>query len=137
MKALLAGVVLIAAAASRADELPQDEAPQIAVADTSRGWQPPSRTETMLLVGAEALIAADCWLTVDAVHHGLGEDNPILGLRPSAGRVAAFCGLAAIGTAASWYLLPSPWRNIVSLSVAIIETGATASNVMAGARLRF
>jgi hypothetical protein len=103
----------------------------------ARAAERPSCGETALFVGAETLIAADCWLTLDARAHGMTEGNPLLGERPSTGRVLGACIAAGAATAALWYFLPSPWRNIPTIFVAIVETDAVAENLLVGARFRF
>lgn len=87
----------------------------------AQAWTKPSRLETGMLVASELAIAADLVQTLTIVRNHLPETNPLLGKYPSAFRASATIGLAMLGTGALWYLLPTPWRDLVVIEVFAVE----------------
>lgn len=97
----------------------------------------PTRADAVLLAAAELSIAADCWLTGDALRNGGRERNPLLGGSPSSAVLVGACAAGALGTALVWYVLPNPWRTLFASGVIGVEFAAAGSNWLSGARFRF
>jgi hypothetical protein len=93
-----------------------------------------------MLVAAEAAIVVDTLQTRDLLQRraaGFYEANPLLGSSPSDARLFATSGVAMLVTAAGWYFLPAPWRQVVTGGILAYEIPNVARSAMLGARLRF
>lgn len=133
MKACLFVVVVLAfsAGAARADVLDKGYW-------FSPKWEPPATAETALLIAAEALVVFDALQTLDVKNHpDLHEMNPLLGSHPSDARILGMSAGAMVGTAIGWYLLPSPWRNVLTIGIASYELPNTFRNAALGCRVGF
>lgn len=80
-----------------------------------------------------ALIVADWSTTLDISRRGGHEMNPLLGMRPSEGRVNTMCALAVVGNLAASRLPKWP-RRVIWLAVAAVEWNAVTSNRHLGFR---
>ncbi len=98
---------------------------------------PPNGVEIAAFAVSQALIVADCWTTLDFRSRGDPETNPILGAYPSNQRVVLACAMTMATTSVLWLVLPSPWRNVVTLAIVPVETYAVVHNYSMGARIRF
>ncbi len=122
---------LIFATGARADVLSSDYW-------FSPKWEPPAASETALLFAAETLIVIDALQTLDVKNHPeLYEMNALLGAHPSDARILGMSAAAMVGTAIGWYLLPSPWRNVLTGGITLYEVPNTAKNAMLGCRISF
>jgi hypothetical protein len=77
--------------------------------------------------------------TSSAIHAGLQESNPILGPRPSDGKLLAYFGGCMFVTAAATLLLPDSIRTFAPSIVLMVEIPQIAQNasVRWGLRLPF
>jgi hypothetical protein len=101
-------------------------------------WEAPATAETALLVAAQALIVADALQTLDVKNHpDLREMNPLLGSHPSDARILGMAAGAMLGTAVAWYLLPSPWRDVLTIGIVGYELPNTIRNAALGCRIGF
>ncbi|MGZ6124782.1 MAG: hypothetical protein ACXWLR_07470 [Myxococcales bacterium] len=124
-------VLLVAAGGVRADVLSREYW-------LSPKWEPPAASETALLVGAEALIVVDALQTLDVKNHpDLHEMNALLGPHPTDARILGMSAAAMVGTAVAWYLLPEPWRNVLTGGIVAYEVPNTVKNAMLGCRIAF
>src|SRR5947209_488416 len=90
-------------------------------------WRPPTSGETALFVASQVAVLADLRTTLDIKNHPGGfEKNPILGRHPSDAKILALGGLSMAVQAATWYALPSPWRNVLSGVMLTVEIGMVA-----------
>ncbi len=111
-------------------------------ADSTAAPQPPPQGFTMtdgMFVAAEVSLALDMLQTSSAVHAGLQEKNPLLGPRPSDGKLLAYFGSCMLATAAGTYLLPDSLRPFAPVLVLMLEIPQIAQNasVRWGLRLPF
>ncbi len=105
-------------------------------------WEPPKPVEIGAFAVAQALIVADCWTTMDfryRLHHKeAGLPKILLGLsEPNRAEIYGFCGASMAVTTLTWYALPSPWRNVLTVGLVGGETWAISNNLSAGARFRW
>lgn len=84
------------------------------------------------LVMSTAMIACD-WAQTDSEAatqwSNYYEKNPIIGLTPTRGEVAAYFTAAVVLNAAVWYLLPERYRAIVPAGVSVIQMKSIAHNI--------
>jgi hypothetical protein len=105
-----------------------------------RNWKPPAALDVGLLVAAEATMLVDALQTRDLLtrrSEGFREANPLLGSNPGDARLFATTGAAMLLTAAGWYLLPSPWRQVLTGGIVAYEIPNVARSASLGARIRF
>jgi hypothetical protein len=105
-----------------------------------RDWTPPGALDVALLVAAEVTIVIDTLQTRDLLRRGSArfyEANPLLGSNPTDARLFATTGAAMLVTAAGWYLLPAPWRRLLTGGVLAYEIPNVARSALLGARVRF
>jgi len=109
----IAAIALILAGAARAE------------------WNPPTQTETGLIVASVLMVELDVAQTVHArmTLPNFRERNPLLGERPSPARIVLQNGIAGgLLTVGLGYLLPSPWRAIFSCVVIGTESMVLVTN---------
>ncbi len=92
----------------------------VPAANAAAQWQ---TEHTVLAATSSATIAADWLLSVDAVRRGnFDEMNPLLGPRPSVGRLNTYNILVLGGNLAVGRLLPSQLRTLWFMAVASFES---------------
>jgi hypothetical protein len=85
-----------------------------------------------------ATLAVDYKQTLDIKNHpGMYERNPLLGDHPSDVRIRNYFALAAIGSVATIYLLPSEYRKYFIGGVLTVELIAIGNNKSIGLRTNF
>lgn len=95
-------------------------------------------TDQALRFASSTLIFADWLTTVDGVRQGLTETNPILGPRPSLGRVNVMIGAGLLlNTFAVARINNTPLRRGVWLTVLLFEMKAVHGNRQAGCHFSF
>jgi MFS family permease len=93
------------------------------------------RAVSALGAAATVAIAADWVTTLDGLHQGFRESNPLLGPHPSATRATVLIGGGLVAMHIAAHLGKSPeWRVFVYGSVLILETVAVLDNRHAGCR---
>ena len=96
-------------------------------------WQ---TEHTVLAVTSSATIAADWLLSVDAVRRGtFDEMNPLLGSRPSVGRLNTYNILVLGGNLAIGRLLPGKLRTLWFTAVASFESAIVLHQYNVGLRI--
>ena len=103
-------------------------------------WNQPKPYEAAVLGAAISLIWVDVLQTRDArQRYPLSlETNPMLGPRPTQGRVFWVGGvLSTLALTAVWYALPTAWRIVPCGGVIGGEGYAVAQNVDQGFKIRF
>ncbi|PYO63159.1 MAG: hypothetical protein DMD49_13775 [Gemmatimonadetes bacterium] len=97
-------------------------------------WQ---TEHTILAVTSSATITADWLLSADAVRRGtFDEMNPLLGSRPSVGRLNTYNVLVLGGNLAIGRLLPSRFRTLWFTAVASFESAIVLHQYNLGLRIR-
>lgn len=95
-------------------------------------------TDQALRFASSTLIVADWLTTVDGIRQGLRETNPILGPRPSLGRVNVMIGAGLLlNTFAVAKINNAPLRRGVWLTVLLLEVKAVHGNRVAGCNFSF
>lgn len=84
-------------------------------------------------LGAGA-IGLDYGSTVVALHHGLEEQNPLLGPRPSTLRLATYNAVALSGYTLAYRALPRRERRWFAITVTVVELAMVVGNLRAVAR---
>jgi len=102
-----------------------------------RAVQAQWRTEhTALAVASTATITADWLLSVDAVRRGnFNEMNPMLGTRPSVGRLNTYAFAVAAGNLAIGRMLPSRLRTLWFTAITGFESAIVLHQVNIGLHL--
>jgi hypothetical protein len=104
--------------------------------------EPWTSTDLALEAAFGAALLAD-WLQTRQIPRtpdapgGLEETNPILGRRPSAGRVNGYFAAAGAAHLAIAALLPRPWRSVWQTTTLGLECLTVRSNLALGLRLTF
>lgn len=93
---------------------------------------------TVLAVTSSAAIAADWFLSVDAVRRGtFDEMNPMLGSRPSVGRLNTYNVLVLGGNLAMGELLPAKLRTLWFTAMTSFEAAIVLHQYNIGLHLDF
>jgi len=102
-------------------------------ANAAAQWQ---TEHTILAATSSATIAADWLLSVDAVRRGnFDEMNPLLGPRPSVGRLNTYNILVLGGNLAIGRVLPSKLRTLWFMAVASFESAIVLHQYNIGLRI--
>ena len=105
----------------------------VPAANAAAQWQ---TEHTVLAATSSATITADWLLSVDAVRRGtFDEMNPLLGSRPSVGRLNTYNLLVLGGNLAVGRLLPSQLRTLWFMAVASFESAIVLHQYNIGLRI--
>lgn len=85
--------------------------------------------QVVAAAGSSTVIVGDCLTTRYNLRHGMVESNPLLGPRPSSGRLTTMCGLAVLANVGVAHIFPQRQRQWWFAAVAVVEASMMAWNL--------
>ena len=101
------------------------------------GPAPWTATQVTMAVATASEIAVDWGQTRDALRRGSRETNPVLGARPSSGRLTAYNAFAISGVVVVGALLTPSLRTAWFATLLVVQTACVIRNAILGFHIAF